>query len=330
MMLDTYFYQKSNAEPYYQDDHFNIWKFAGTGKTKQKKPVILNYSIMTRAYGTCFNQNSFIDFFNRYGFDVYLMDWGKTSFFTLPGWTLDTLADSLRDKAVEPLLGDYKVDSLNVFGICIGGLITAHLINRELKKNPGFAKKFDKIAFYGSPIIGNRDLGMQKTFMLFYKTMKPYQNWLQNTGISLFTLDACLLNGVSNAMLDWSWESFWEEGSKTYKDMLELTYDDRWVPFAAFMDILGEAFNTQNGNGNGHRSFHFDGNVSNIHFYNLVGNSDLLVKPSASIVEWGSDVPKQFASFEQEIVDGGHFIFAEPGYVAVKEKMAKWFAGVQK
>lgn len=227
---------------------------------------------------------------------------------------------------MEPLLADYKVSSLNVYGICIGGLITAHLINRELKKNPNFAKKFDKIAFYGSPIIGNRDLGMQKTFMLFYKTMKPYRNWLHNTGISLFTLDTCLLNGVSNAMLDWSWESFWYEGSTTYKDMLGLTYDDRWVPFAAFMDILEEAFDTKNGNGNDHRSFHFDGNVSNIHFYNLVGNSDLLVKPSASIVEWGSEVPKQFASFEQQIVDGGHFIFAEPGYKEVKEKMVKWFA----
>jgi hypothetical protein len=246
----------------------------------------------------------------------------------LPGWTLDTLADNLKDKAVEPLLAEYKVDSLNVFGICIGGLITSHLINKELKANPDFAKKFHKIAFYGSPIIGTRDLGMQKTFMQFYNSMKPYKNWLHNTGISLFVLDAFLLNGVSNAMLDWSWESFWKDGPKTYTEMLDLTYDDRWVPFAAFMDILHEAFDKKNGNGN--RSFHFDGDVSNIHFYNLVGNSDLLVKPSASIVEWGSDVPKQFASFEQDIVDGGHFIFAEPGYKAVKEKMVKWFADDKK
>lgn len=325
-MLDTYFYQKANAKPFYQDSNFNIWKFKSSAKTKQKKPLILNYSIMTRAYGTCFNKNSFIDYFNQYGFDVYLMDWGKTGLFSLPGWTLDTLADNLRDKAVEPLLAEYKVDSLNVFGICIGGLITAHLINRELENNPNFAKKFHKIAFYGSPIIGNRDLGMQRTFIQFYQTMKPFRNWLQNTGISLFALDACLLNGVSNAMVDWSWETFWEEGAKTYQEMIELTYDDRWVPFAAFMDILEEAFETKNSNGNGNKAFHFAGNVSNIHFYNLVGNSDLLVKPSASIVEWGSDVPKQFASFEQDIFNGGHFVFAEPGYEEVKDKMVKWFA----
>jgi hypothetical protein len=323
-MLDTYFYQKANAEPYYQDAHFNIWRFASKANTKQKKPMILNYSIMTRAYGTCFNQDSFIDFFNQYGFDVYLMDWGKTTLFSLPGWTLDKLADNLKDKAVEPLLAEYKVDSLNIFGICIGGLIIAHLINRELKKNPDFVNKFHKIAFYGSPIIGSRDLGMQKTFMHFYFTMKPFSNWLKNTGISLFILDTYLINGISNAMLDWSWDTFWVEGPKTYNEIQALTYDDRWVPFAAFMDILEEAFGKRNGNGN--QTFHFDGNVSNIHFYNLVGNSDLLVKPSASIVEWGSQVPKQFASFEQDIFNGDHFIFAEPGYKEVKEKMVKWFA----
>jgi hypothetical protein len=226
---------------------------------------------------------------------------------------------------VEPLLAEYKVDSLNVFGICIGGLITSHLINRELKKDSDFAKKFHKIAFYGSPIIGSRDLGMQKTFIQFYHTMKPFRQWLQNAGISLLILDAYLLNGVSNAMLDWSWEAFWKDGPKTYDEMLTLTVDDRWVPFAAFMDILEEAFDKKNGNDN--QSFHFNGDVSNIHFYNLVGNSDLLVKPSASIVEWGSQIPKQFASFEQDIVDGGHFIFAEPGYKDVKEKMVKWFIG---
>jgi hypothetical protein len=52
----------------------------------------------------------------------------------------------------------------------------------------------------------------------------------------LLVPDGFLLNGVSNAMLDWSWESFWKEGPKNYKEMLERTYDDRWVPFAAFMD----------------------------------------------------------------------------------------------
>lgn len=106
--------------------------------------------------------------------------------------------------------------------------------------------------------------------------------------------------------------------------MVQLTMDDRWVPFAAFMDLLEEAFErTQSEDG---RAFHFKGNVSNIHFYNMVGDSDVLVMPSASIVEYGSSVPDQFASFEQDIFVGGHFIFAQPGFQKEKKRLAEWFA----
>ena len=126
-MLDSYFFAKSRAQAYYQDENFNIWKFPATTEKarKQKRPIVLNYSIMTRAYGTCCNSDNFIDHFNRHGFDVYLMDWGKDTLFSLSGWTLDHLADALNEKAIMPLLEEYKVDSVNVFGICIGGLITS-------------------------------------------------------------------------------------------------------------------------------------------------------------------------------------------------------------
>lgn len=324
-MLDTYFFQHAKAEAYYQDSHFNIWKFPAATKSaaKQKRPIILNYSVMTRAYGTCCNKDNFIDYFNKQGFDVYLMDWGKDAIFTLSGWTLDDLADALYEKAVVPLLKDYGVKSINVFGICIGGLITAHLINRGLKADADFAKQFHKIAFYGSPIIGGRDLGMARGFKNFYNSMKPHRRTMRDTGISLFALDAVLMQGVSRAMLDWSWHQFWQEGQTTFSDMVTLTMDDRWVPFAAFMDILHEAFGSESKEEQEY--FHFNGDVKNVHFFNLVGNSDMLVMPSASIVEWGSRTPEQFASFEQDIFPGGHFIFAQPGFKKPKQRLAAWF-----
>lgn len=329
-MFDSYFFTASKAEPYYQDRSINIWKFpAADSAAKQKRPIILNYSIMTRAYGTCCNKDSFIDFFNRHGSDVYLMDWGKDTPFTLSGWTLDRLSDTLYEKAVAPLLAEYGVENLNIFGICIGGLIAAHMINRGIKKDPAFSRQFHKVAFYGSPIIGSRDLGMARSFMDFYRLMKPYRQTMNDAGISLFALDAFLMQGVSSAMLNWSWHQFWEEGPKTFSEMLFLTYDDRWVPFAAFMDILKEAFSSmekeEKSGQESRKAFHFKGDVGNIHFFNLVGDSDLLVMPSASIVEWGSEIPKQFASFEQVIFPGGHFIFAQPGFPKVKEKLALWF-----
>jgi len=324
-MFDSHYFEAAHAIPYYQDEWMNIWKFAAAkGKKKQSKPIILNYSIMTRAYGTVFNRDNFIEFFNHEGFDVYLMDWGKDSVFTLNGWGVDQICDTLRDKAVLPLLEEYKTDSLNIFGICIGGMLAAHMINKNMQTDKNFAKKFNKVVFYGSPILGARDLGIAKTFLAFYKQMKPDRQAMHDTGISLFTLDAYLMQGISKSLLEWSWDEFASEGNKTLTEMVQLTMDDRWVPFAAFMDLLEEAFErTQSEDG---RAFHFKGNVSNIHFYNMVGDSDVLVMPSASIVEYGSSVPDQFASFEQDIFVGGHFIFAQPGFQKEKKRLAEWFA----
>jgi hypothetical protein len=325
-MLDSIFLSKSRAQSYYQDNNFNIWKFpAEVEKTqKQERPIILNYSIMTRAYGTFFNKDSFIDYFNRYGFDVYLMDWGKEELFTLSGWTLDMLADALKEHALNPLLKEYEVRDLNVFGICIGGLIVSYLINREQKKDKEFAKKFHKIAYYGSPILGLRDLGMLRSFLKFYHDMKPYRKALNNTGISLNVLNAYIAKGTSRALLEFAWEQFWKDGPDSFSKLMMLTADDRLVPFAAFMDILEAAFGLTTETDT--QSYHFDGDISNIHFFNLVGNRDALVMPSASIVEHGSPVPWEFASFQQVIFDGGHFAFARPGFNEVKEKMAAWFA----
>jgi hypothetical protein len=325
-MLDTFYLSDSKAQIYYQDENFNIWKFPAqveTGK-RQKRPIILNYSIMTRAYGTFFNKDSFIDYFNKHGFDVYLMDWGKEHLFTLSGWTLDMLADALKDKALEPLLKEYNVDNVNIFGICIGGLLISHLINREQKKDKDFAKKFHKVAYYGSPILGARDLGMLRAFLQFYDAMKPYRPILDNTGISLTILNMLITQGTSNAMLEFAWQRFWEDGPESCSKLVSLTIDDRWVPFAAFMDILEKAFRSKAKKEI--QPFHFEGDVSNIHFFNLVGERDPLVMPSASIVEHGSQIPWEFASFEQVIFQGGHFAFARPGFNEVKERLAVWFA----
>ena len=98
---------------------------------------------------------------------------------------MDMLADAIRDKALNPLLKEYAVDNLNVFGICIGGLLISYLINREQKKDKDFAKKFNKIAYYGSPMLGARDLGILRSFSKFYAAMKPCRPALDNTGIIL-------------------------------------------------------------------------------------------------------------------------------------------------
>ena len=64
-----------------------------------------------------------------------------------------------------------------------------------------------------------------------------------------------------------------------------------------------------------------------IHFLNIVGDDDMLVKPSASIIEWDSTIPSGYKSFKQMILNTDHFMFARPGFEKEKKEIARWFAG---
>jgi len=115
---------------------------------------------------------------------------------------------------------------------------------------------------------------------------------------------------------------------------MALSWDDRCVPFAAFMDLLQEAFASQGvQDSTEEEQFHFIKPMDETYFFNLVGDRDSLVMPSASIVDWNSSAPDQFKKlnssepgFEQVIFPGGHFIFAQRGFRNIKERLAGWFA----
>jgi hypothetical protein len=73
--------------------------------------------------------------------------------------------------------------------------------------------------------------------------------------------------------------------------------------------------------------FHFEPGTEDIHFLNIVGDDDMLVKPSASIIEWNSSIPGRYRSFKQKILNTDHFLFARPGFETEKREIARWFAG---
>ena len=114
-MLDWYF--MNGVEKYIDNRSYVVWKFPASKDAyeKQTRPLVYSYSLMTRAYGTYFNDENFIDYFTREGFDVYLVDWGTNDLFTLSGWTLDDVADTMEKEIIRPLLKDYGVDKLNLF-----------------------------------------------------------------------------------------------------------------------------------------------------------------------------------------------------------------------
>lgn len=328
-MLDWIFMY--GVERYIDDEHYIVWKFNASKDAyeKQVRPLVYSYSLMTRAYGTYFNEENFIQYFTEEGFDVYLVDWGKNSLFTLPGWTMDDIANVMENKIMKPLLKQYKVDKLNLFCVCIGGAILSYMLD----KKPELSDLIHRMVYYGVPVFGHRDLGMEKSFIKLYEAVAPWQNlWsVKNSGFSLFLLDSLILQSGSLSMLEWSWKEFFKlrSGGSFMKTVL-WTFDDRWVPVPALMGIMEEAFvGKEEGKETSKPYRHFSGDIktSDMHFLNIVGQNDMLVKPSASMVDYKSSFPDRFRSFEQLILDTGHFMFSEPGLTDEKEQIARWISG---
>ena len=327
-MLDAHY--MNGVDKYIDNENYIVWKFSASEDAyeKQKRPLVYSYSLMTRAYGTWFNEENLIDYFTKEGFDVYLVDWGTNQLFTLPGWTMDHIADVMENKVIMPLLEAYKVDRLNLFCVCIGGAILSYM----LEKKPELSRHIHRMAYYGVPIFGDRDLGVEKSFKKLYAGMSPWQNlWpVRNTGFSLLFLDLLLLSSVSLSMLQWSWEEFFKERkNNSFMNTVFWTFDDRWVPVPALMGIMEQAFVDKKEDKKKEKYFHLHPKTetSGIHFLNIVGDSDMLVKPSASIVDYNSAFPNRFKSFQQLILGTGHFMFAEPGLTKEKKDISQWFAG---
>lgn len=320
-MLEPLYF--GDTEKFLENPNYVVWKFPASESAyeKQKRPLVYSYSIMTRAYGNSFNVDNMIRFFTDEGFDVYLVDWGKTGPFTLPGWTLDDLVDRLENEVIDPLLAEYNVPTLNVFAVCIGGAIMTYLL---AKRGRAAAEKLHRVGYYAVPVIGTRDLGMEKTFLAFFRAMKPWKAWLENTGISLFFLDLLILYSGSLSMLQWTWSEYFEENKNhSVFNILNWTFDDRLVPFPAMMDVIETGFRAADHPAD----FHSGTDTETIHFLNVVGDDDMLVKPSASIVEWNSTIPARYRSFKQMILNTDHFLFARPGFETEKREIARWFSG---
>lgn len=321
-MLDPIY--MNGVDKYIDSPHYTVWKFPADkdAEVKQKRPIVYSYSLMSRGYGNWFVDNNFIDHFIKQGFDVYLVDWGTAELFTLSGWSEDDLLNVIEVEIIDRLLKEYKVDKVNVFAVCIGGLLFSALFE---KSKAEIAKKIHRLSYYGVPIMGARELGMQKVFAGYYKMMAPFKEMepFKSSGISLFFLDILLLKAGSSAMTTWSWQQFYKQNkNNSFMKIVGFTSDDRWVPFRAFLDLLSHGVTPESMN----HQFHIDG-AEDIHFLNVVGVNDMLVKPSSSIIEYGSPVPREFKSFKQMIIDAGHFMFCSPCYTDEKVEIAQWFAG---
>ncbi len=319
-MLEYYFFY--GIEKYLDHNNYTVWKFPAPKKT-QERPLLYVYSFVTRAYGNYFDKkSSLITYFNQKGFDVYLVDWGKpNSAFSLSGWGFKEMTHEM-GVLIDRLIEEYKVEKLNLFAICIGGILTGHLLSTT---GDQYSKKIHRLGFYGVPLIGKRDLGVEKALTDFYYLTMPFHSILLGSGIPLNILNILLMKGISFTLLKWTWEQFLDDGVETFWKIILWVIDDRYVPYDVFREgveigfIRKDFVNTN--------LLKYNKARRDIHFLNIVGENDLIVKPSASIYEDKHYGPAMYKSFKQMIIKAGHFMFARPGFEEEKHEIANWFAG---
>ncbi|WP_100374270.1 alpha/beta fold hydrolase [Bacillus sp. FJAT-45037] len=150
-----------------------LWYYPANNK-KYNTPLFLVYSLLNQAYILDLAPGmSMIEAFNKEGYDVYLLDFGR------PGYeddniTLDDYIVKYIKKAAQKALQDSKADELSVIGYCLGGtlaLIYAALAKEPIKNLVLFAPPLD---FTDPPFLPNWVEALRKGDTNFDEVIDEY------------------------------------------------------------------------------------------------------------------------------------------------------------
>ncbi len=292
-----------------------------------KKPVLIIYSYISRAYGLNLDEKtSIVTRLLDEGVDVYILDWGNDSFFSCQtDWSTKNYIDKI-DIVVQKIKSIHSVDSINAFSICAGTILTLlYLYNHP--------NNIEKIFFNDLILFFQRD-GESKTSLIwlsYLKKMFPYLKLFPEFNMHLVTL-YFIMNSTTNSMIAYNNNMIVEEsGWMEFYKMLVWAIDQRYVPTKFWFEILdfveaiiseGEEKQTE------YFKTTFDLNP-NLKIYNLVAQNDYIVKPSASTLIYGDDKIISSVIYDQEIVESGHFMYARKcsDYTEkFKTKAIKWLS----
>ncbi len=315
MFENIYF---SNVDKYIENDRYTIWKFPATSAF-QKRPILYITSLYMRAYYNYFSdKTSLIPYLNQKGFDVYLLDWGKSdSVFTLQNWTLEIILQEIKE-IIELLIQEYKVKNINIFGIGMGAILSFLYLLFYGEKH---AEKIHRLAFFSAALWGSRNLGMEKAFYEFFDHISPFKEFFAGNGIPSNLLHLCILLGNSYSMIEWNFKELYKHKLDYFQNFLLWLSDEKLIPYDIFEKMV------QLGQSSTDYEVDIQNITKDIHLLNIVAENDLIVTPPASIIEYDAVFPHFFKSFKQIMIGAGHYFFALPEFQAEKTEIANWFAG---
>jgi polyhydroxyalkanoate synthase len=111
-------------EAVYTDDKLTLWHFKGTKKPTAKTPLLICYALVNTPWMVDLQEDrSMVRNLLAQGEDVYLIDWGYPD--GADRWlTLEDYIDGYLDRCIDVIRKRHAVDSLNLLGICQGGVFS--------------------------------------------------------------------------------------------------------------------------------------------------------------------------------------------------------------
>lgn len=317
-MLDKYYFGKFGWGKYMGDNSYRVM-VKKSGK-KNAKPVLAVYSPITRGYAFIWGKDTLGQQLVDSGADVYLIDWGDDGISSNNG---DNGAMDYVDRikvVVEAIKAEYKVEQINGFFLC-ASTVFAQLYFKQHKKD------FKRVGMYDALYYFNRDIGQTYTIMFTEPVTKFVEKNFKE--VSQYYVDyAFVLPSVSLFSLMYSnMKIVQESGLAAYMDFLRLANDDRWIPSNFWKDALEYMDQDTQGDIEAGLAHSFKGVEAEI--FNIVGDDDIIVKPSASII--GLDAPEELKKlvYKQKVLDTGHFCYArkcEEKTEETKKELAEWLA----
>jgi poly[(R)-3-hydroxyalkanoate] polymerase subunit PhaC len=102
-----------------------LYRYVPSGEIRFPVPVLLVYALIDRPFILdLIPGNSFVEYLVQQGFDVYLLDWGvpgdEDEALLFDDYVFDYLAEAVRQ-----VLRTSRAEAVTLFGVCIGGLLSA-------------------------------------------------------------------------------------------------------------------------------------------------------------------------------------------------------------
>jgi polyhydroxyalkanoate synthase subunit PhaC len=98
-----------------------------------KQPVVAYLGLVGRSYiFDLYKGGSIVEMLMDYGFDTYVLDWGVPDALDAEN-TLETYLRGYLPPALEAITAESGADDANVFGYCMGGILTVHALAGQPK-----------------------------------------------------------------------------------------------------------------------------------------------------------------------------------------------------